>query len=108
MSEEPITPGSTPDDDPHQRSVDLLNATHSFPCPVMVKVIGNNQESFVDAVVSVIRDELELAFDPSVRRRETRSGKHVSLTIEPTFDDAEQVLSLYEKIRKIDGVIMLL
>ena len=108
MTDDPATADNQPNDDPYQRSIDLLNANHTFPCPVMVKVIGNNNELFVNSVVDAIREELGLAFDPPLRRRETRSGKHVSLTLEPTFDDAAQVLSTYEKIRKIDGVIMLL
>ncbi|MEM7311739.1 MAG: DUF493 domain-containing protein [Planctomycetota bacterium] len=108
MTDKPIEADDPVEDDPHQRSVDLLNATHEFPCPVMVKVIGINNEVFVDAVISSIRDSLGLAFDPPVRKRETRSGKHLSITLEPTFDKAEQVLETYEKIRQIDGVIMLL
>ena len=91
-----------------QRSIDLLNATHSFPCPVMVKVIGKNDESFIEAVVSTVRDQLSLAFDPPITKREARGGRHVSVTIEPTFDDADQVLGLYEKIRFIDGVVMVM
>lgn len=91
-----------------QQSIDLLNATHSFPCPVMVKVIGRNDDAFINSVVAAIRDQLELSFDPPIHKREAKGGRHVSVTIEPTFDKAEDVLQTYDRIRVIDGVVMVL
>ena len=101
--DEPQTP-----EEKRQQSIDLLNGTHSFPFPVMIKVIGPNEDAFVDSVIDCVRTQLTLAFDPPVHKREAKGGRHVSVTIEPSFDDAEQVLNLYDSIRKIDGVIMLL
>ena len=95
-------------EDGRQRSLDLLNATHAFPCPVMVKVIGRNEEAFIDAVIAAAREELELSFDPPTTKREAKGGRHVSVTVEPKFDSAEQVINLYQRIRLIEGVVMVL
>ncbi len=103
VPEEPLDPAEA-----IQRSLDLLNSTHEFPCPVMVKVIGPHTDQFIDAVVQVVREQLELPFDPPIRKREARGGRHVSVTIEPTFDDAQSVLRLYEHIRHVEGVIMVM
>lgn len=90
------------------RSIELLNETHEFPCPVMIKVIGNNEDDFISRIVKVIRDQLHLKFDPPIRTREAKNGKHISVTIEPRFLQAEEVIDLYAKITKIDGVVMVL
>jgi putative lipoic acid-binding regulatory protein len=87
-------------------SIELLNSAHDFPCGVMVKVIGKNENDLPQRVVNVVRQQLRLEFDPPFRTRETTGGRHVSVTVEPTFDDAEQVLDLYEALRTIEGIVM--
>ena len=96
------------EEDKRQQSLDLLNNTHTFPCPVMVKVIGNNDEGFISEIVKAIRAELNLKFDPPIRTREAKNGKHISITIEPRFLNAEEVLAVYASITNIDGVVMVL
>ena len=95
-------------DEKRQQSIDLLNETHSFPCPVMVKVIGNNTEGFISTIVEAVRSELNLKFDPPIRTREAKNGKHISITIEPRFLKAEEVLDVYARITDIEGVVMVL
>ena len=95
-------------DEERQKSLDLLNNTHTFPCPVMVKVIGNNDEGFITRIVQAIRAELNLKFDPPIRTREAKNGKHISITLEPHFLKAEEVLDVYARITDIDGVVMVL
>lgn len=91
-----------------QESIDLLNNIHQFPCPVMVKAIGQNVNDFPQRVVSLVRITLELDFDPAFTSRETRGGRHVAVTLEPTFDDAEQVLKLYAALRQLDDVTLIM
>ena len=95
-------------EDQRVQALDLLNASHDFPVGVMVKIILHNETAYIDAAVQVIRDQLELSFDPPYRSRETKGGRHVSITLEPTFDSAEQLLDLYAVLAKADGVVMLL
>jgi len=89
-------------------AVELLNSAHEFPCQVMVKVIGKNENDFPQRVISVVREQLQLEFDPPFRTRETSGGRHVSVTVEPTFDDAEQVLDLYQSIGTIEGIVIVM
>ena len=91
-----------------QEAIDLLNLSHQFPCTVMVKVVGENRDDFVGRVVATITDALNLATELKPRMRETASGRHVAVTVEPEFQSAEEVLSIYEAIRKIDGVVMVM
>lgn len=91
-----------------QQSLDILNATHIFPSPVMVKVIGENHDTFVARVVSAVRDEMAAESDPPYTIREARNGRHISITLEPHMSDAEQVLAVYDRLRTLPGVLMLM
>jgi len=89
-------------------SVELLNETHTFPGPYLFKVIGADDRSFAARVVSLIRDELGLDEDPEFTIRRTRSGRHLSVTLEPTVPTAQAVVDLYQMIYRLDGLVMVL
>lgn len=84
-------------------SLELLNATHTFPCAFTIKVIGIAENDFVTRVVDVL---LEFDAQVSFQTRSTPNGKHVAVTLEPELDSAEQVVLIYERVRTIDGVVM--
>ncbi len=95
-------------DEKREQSIELLNQTHTFPCPVMIKVIGIQTDDFISRVVQAVRAELNLRFDPPIRTREAKGGKHIAVTLEPRFLKAEEVLDVYARIRTLDGVVMIL
>ena len=86
-----------------EQSLELLNATHDFPCAFTIKVIGNAEDDFVTRVVIALRE-----FDPDVtfQTRSTPKGKHVAVTLEPKLESAAQVLLVYEQVKTIAGVVM--
>jgi uncharacterized protein len=89
-------------------ALELLRATHEFPCRFMFKAIGRTDDNFVEQVVAVVRAELEHEFDSPFSLKHTSGGRHVSVTIEPWVETAEQVLSVYACIRTVPGLVMLL
>ncbi len=90
-----------------EQSIELLNATHDFPCPYMFKVIGLSDDGFVDRVVAAVREALEHYEEtPPHTTRQTPHGKHVSVTLEPTLLSAEQVLLVYQRIGTVSGIVM--
>jgi putative lipoic acid-binding regulatory protein len=74
----------------------------------MFKIIGRNVDKFAARVVVTIRNELQLDADPEFRVRETAAGRHISVTVEPEIDSAEQVLAVYECLRAVEGVVLLM
>ena len=86
-------------------ALELLNATHDFPCPFTLKVIGLAADGFEQRVVEVVCESLLVESVPFTTR-ETPKKKHIAVTLEPTLASAEQVLDLYEQIQSIDGVVM--
>ncbi len=89
-------------------SISLLNATHDFPCPVIIKAIGKNAGDFPQRVVRGVRKQLQLEIDPPFQIREASGGRHIAVTLEPIFESAEQVLEAYEVIRTMEGVVMVM
>jgi uncharacterized protein len=92
---------------PRASSIELLEKTHTFPGPYMFKVIGRVDKGFVARVVAAVRDELEEEVDPPYRLRETPGGRHVSVTLEPTVQTAQQVLAVYRRVRATEGLMFL-
>ncbi len=91
-----------------QSAMELLANTHRFPGPVMVKVIGRAGDAFISEVLAAAREQLLQPWLEIESRRESAGGRHVALTLEPVFDTPEEVLDLYDRLRQIDGVVLLL
>ena len=89
-------------------SLQLLEANHQFPGPFMFKVIGSQTDDFVERVLETFRNLRPHADDLPFRTRETASGRHIAVTVEPTVRTAEEVLVIYAEIKQIDGVVMIL
>lgn len=89
-------------------SVEILESQHDFPCPYVFKVIGKSDGRFTGRVISCVRDELQLELDPPYTLRNTKNGKHVSITLEPECEDAQKVLAIYSRLSGLDGVVMLM
>jgi putative lipoic acid-binding regulatory protein len=62
---------------------ELLDAMHQFPGKFVFKAVGKADVDFVTEVISVVREVLELEFDPPFETRETPAGRHVAVTVTP-------------------------
>ena len=87
-------------------TIELLESTHAFPGPYMFKVIGSTNAGFAARVIAAVRDELRSDCDPPHRLRQTASGRHVSVTLEPQIESARQVIAVYDRIRETPGLVM--
>lgn len=89
-------------------ALNLLESQHAFPGKFLFKVIGRTDDQFVERVVATVRLALEHDFDSPWELKETANGRHVSVTIEPWVESAEQVLVVYDSVRQLEGVVMLM
>lgn len=94
--------------DRYEASIRLLEDTCDFPCEFQFKVIGWQKNDFVLRVVTAVQEALEMQDEPSFRTRETPNGRHVSVTLEPLVGSAAEVVKTYQRLQRIDGVVMLL
>jgi uncharacterized protein len=91
----------------HGASLELLTSTHAFPGKYVFKAIGLMDDDFTGRVVALVRAELQQAFDAPYETRETPSGRHISVTIEPWIETPEQVLAVYDRLKAATGLVML-
>lgn len=89
-------------------AIELLEATHTFPCPYMFKVIGLTEGNFVGRVLQTVRSQLPEDAEPSFSTRRTAGGRHVSVTIEPMLNSADDVLAIYRELSDLQGLVLML
>ncbi len=89
-------------------SIEILEQNHDFPCVFMFKAIGKAEDSFVGRVLGVFTQELGEAIEPPFSIRTTSGGRHVCVTVQPEIASAIQVLTIYQNLHQLDGVVMLM
>jgi putative lipoic acid-binding regulatory protein len=92
----------------HGPSIELLESTHTFPEVYTYKAIGPAEGDFADLVHAAASTEIA---DPTGIVRQTRttpSGRHVAVTLHVPVQDAAQVLAIYDRIRGLEGLKLLL
>ncbi len=88
--------------------IELLEATHQFPGPYTFKVIGEQDASFEARVVAAVRELLDYPVDPPYEVRESNGGRHVAVTLELLMESSKQVHSVYERLSKLKGILVML
>ena len=87
-------------------SVELLEATHQFPCVYAFKAIGLSTDCFVGRVLTAVKLELNEDAEPAFSTRTTAGGKHTSVTVEPEVESAVHVIAIYLRIHQLEGIVM--
>ncbi len=88
--------------------MELLEAHHEFPGVYQIKAIGSVDADFESRLLETIRAELSAPSELEHTVRTTPDGRHVSVTLMIPVQNAEQVRALYEKIRHLEGLRMVL
>ncbi|RLS51666.1 MAG: DUF493 domain-containing protein [Planctomycetota bacterium] len=89
-------------------SIELLEATHHFPCTYSFKVIGLATDCFVGRVLAAVKMELPEGTEPAFSTRSTSGGRHVSVSIEPECTSARHVIAIYHRVHALDGIVMVM
>jgi putative lipoic acid-binding regulatory protein len=95
--------------DDEKRTIELLEANHTFPGDYPVTVIALNSDTVTTALVASI--EAELGAPLPATGRETRSssgGKYLSHRLRVPCLQAADVIRLYASIRRVQGVVTVL
>lgn len=93
---------------PELPSIELLEATHKFPCVFHFKAIGVSTDCFTGRVLDAVKLELAEDAEPSFSTRSTPGGRHISVSVEPVVDSAAHVLAIYRQLRELEGLVMLM
>jgi putative lipoic acid-binding regulatory protein len=91
----------------HRPSIDLLESSHAFPGIYQIKAIGSAEGDFTARVLAAAAEELASPAEIDHSVRATPGGRHVSLTLDITVQNAEQVRAIYARIREVEGLTLL-
>jgi putative lipoic acid-binding regulatory protein len=89
-------------------SEELLESIHEFPGVYQIKAIGRADGEFEARVLDAVWSEVDSKSDLDYSTRTTRGGRHVALTLDVTVRRAEQVRSIYARVRDVPGLLLLL
>ncbi len=87
-------------------AITLLNQCHSFPGLYVFKLIGENTSRFHDDVLSEVSKEIGKIdhLGASLFTRKSSRGRYLSITLKLEMESAEQVLRLYDRFSKVEGL----
>jgi uncharacterized protein len=93
---------------PIPKSPDAMASLIEYPCEFPIKVFGQTQQGFLQAVTEVV-----LQYDPkftaaSITMRNSKSAKYISLTCTVTATSREQLDALYQALCDHPLVVMVL
>ena len=89
-------------DDFYASLKEKLEATHDFPQDYLFKFIITNEES---KHIEIFRVFDNIKFTHTTR--DSKNAKYTSINMNAFVMDADQVISIYKEVGKIEGVMML-
>jgi putative lipoic acid-binding regulatory protein len=92
----------------HGPPEELLESVHTFPGVYQIKAIGRADQDFEARVLEAVWSEVVSRSEVDHSTRSTPGGRHVAVTLDVTVQSAEQVRSIYARIRDLPGLLMLL
>jgi putative lipoic acid-binding regulatory protein len=85
-------------------NLELLEATHSFPCSFTFKVIGDSRPNFAEDALSLTREAIGEAREISHTCRNSASGIHTAISILVHLKNAGEVHAVYSQLLKLTGL----
>lgn len=80
--------------------IEKLEAAHAFPGPYLFKIIGENQDGFIQTIEKALKDfEIQ-----ETTHRLSKEQKHISVSITVIAPSADSVLDAYEALGNLKEV----
>jgi putative lipoic acid-binding regulatory protein len=96
-------------DEDRERALALLAATHQFPVDYSVSIITVNDEVVISEVRAAVGEGLPVPLaDDAYDKVLSKGGRYSSHRFKVLCQAPEDVLALYERIRRVQGVITVL
>ena len=94
--------GDTRSDDDERVGLALLDYPTRFP----LKVFGNDSDEFEAIVLELVRARIPQAEHIEIRRRSSKGGKYVALTLTFTAYTQQQLEEIYQDLYDCEQVVM--
>jgi putative lipoic acid-binding regulatory protein len=93
MADKQVKPGA---------ALELIDYPSRFP----LKVFGNQSVEFEDIVLALIKARCPQEEHFEVRRRASKAGKYIALTITFTVQNQRQLENIYQDLHECEHVVM--
>jgi putative lipoic acid-binding regulatory protein len=87
---------------PAESALALLDYPNRYP----LKVVGKPSDDFETTVLSLVRARCPQAEHIEVRKRNSRGGKYLALTLTFTVHTQQQLEDIYRDLYECDQVVM--
>jgi len=85
-------------------NLELIEATHRFPCSFTFKVIGDSRSGFTEDALNLIVTALGEDRELSHTSRNSATGIHTAITISVHLKNADEVHAVYAELLKLTGL----
>jgi putative lipoic acid-binding regulatory protein len=79
-----------------------------YPCAYPIKVMGLQEEGFVDCIVEVVQRHDPQFATETITSRESRNGKYVSVKVTITATSPGHIQALFTDLKATGRVVMVL
>jgi putative lipoic acid-binding regulatory protein len=79
-----------------------------FPCDFMIKAMGKNNDTFINAVTKIIRDHFPALEDKQITHRPSKDGNYTAITAKVYAESKDQLDNLYQALSSEPSVLMAL
>ncbi|MGQ0658624.1 MAG: HP0495 family protein [Chromatiales bacterium] len=93
---------------PSRTTIEQAESPLKFPCQYPIKVLGYWAEDFDALVLQIIRRHVHDIGEGSVRSRESRGGRYVSVTVTIEARSRDQLDAIYRDLTSERRVVMAL
>ena len=80
----------------------------SFPCQFPIKVMGKNDVSFEQTVLTIVRQHVPDLAEGAIRQRPSGKGNYLAITVTINATSQEQLDALYIDLSGHELVIMVI
>lgn len=85
-------------------NLELIEATHRFPCSFTFKVIGDSRTDFTEDALNLVVASLGEDRELSHTSRNSATGIHTAITISVHLKNADEVHAVYAELLKLTGL----
>lgn len=80
----------------------------TFPCDFQIKIIGNNNETFLSDIIRITREHYPEVDDASIQSQLSKKGNYLAISITIRVEDQKTLDALYMQLTKHPEVKMVL
>jgi len=80
----------------------------TFPCDFPIKVIGNANDLFESAVVTIIRKHVPDISEGAIKINSSKKGKYLAFTVVIQAQSQAQLDAIYQELTAHEQVLMVL